>query len=113
MAKLTINVGATANDNQGDSLRGAFQKINTNFTELYTALGLNDDTTLNLGAFQFTGSVMDTTDSSAITIDQAVTITSELTVDSGIVGYISTSELKSIVASSTDFDDFKNKIAGL
>ena len=36
MAQLLINVGDTANDRKGDSLRIAFQKINTNFSELYT-----------------------------------------------------------------------------
>lgn len=81
MSKLTINVGSTANDKQGDSLRGAFQKVNANFTELYTALGLNADTTLNLGAFEFSGSTMSTTDSTAIKIDQAVVVSSNLTVD--------------------------------
>lgn len=35
MAKQTINVGASANDGTGDSLRSAGQKINANFTELY------------------------------------------------------------------------------
>lgn len=35
MAKQTINVGTTANDRKGDSLRAAFQKVNANFTELY------------------------------------------------------------------------------
>jgi hypothetical protein len=35
MAKQTINVGTTANDKKGDSLRAAFQKVNANFTELY------------------------------------------------------------------------------
>lgn len=35
MAKEIINVGETANDRQGDSLRAAFQKVNANFTELY------------------------------------------------------------------------------
>lgn len=35
MAKQTINVGSTANDKTGDSLRAAFQKVNANFTELY------------------------------------------------------------------------------
>lgn len=84
MAKQSINVGATANDKKGDSLRAAFQKVNANFTELYTALGLAADGTLNLGAFEFTGSVMSTTDSSSITIDQAVTVTSDLTVDGNI-----------------------------
>jgi hypothetical protein len=35
MAKQIINVGTSANDRQGDSLRTAFQKVNANFTELY------------------------------------------------------------------------------
>lgn len=35
MPQLTINVGATPNDGQGDPLRTAFIKINTNFTDLY------------------------------------------------------------------------------
>ncbi len=83
MAKETIRVGDTANDKKGDSLRVAFQKVNANFTELYTALGLND-ATLNLGAFEFAGSVMSTTDSTQITIDQAVTVTSDLTVSGDI-----------------------------
>ena len=35
MAKQNINVGTTANDKKGDSLRAAFVKVNANFTELY------------------------------------------------------------------------------
>jgi hypothetical protein len=35
MTKQVINVGTTANDKKGDSLRAAFQKVNANFTELY------------------------------------------------------------------------------
>jgi len=84
MAKLTVNIGTSANDRTGDNLRTAFNKINTNFTELYTALGL-DDASLNLGAFEFTGSVMTTTDSSAITIDQQVTVSSDLNVGGDVV----------------------------
>ena len=38
MAKQTINIGTTANDGTGDPLRTAFDKVNSNFTELY-----NDD----------------------------------------------------------------------
>ena len=83
MAKLTVNIGTSANDRTGDNLRTAFNKINTNFTELYTALGL-DDNSLNLGAFEFTGSVMTTTDSSAITIDQSVNITSDLEIQGAL-----------------------------
>lgn len=35
MAIQTINVGTTANDRKGDSLRAAFTKVNANFAELY------------------------------------------------------------------------------
>lgn len=45
-----IGVGATANDKKGDSLRAAFTKVNdaadkidANFTELYSAVGLTDN----------------------------------------------------------------------
>jgi hypothetical protein len=34
-AQQTINVGSSANDGAGDTLRGAFIKVNDNFTELY------------------------------------------------------------------------------
>jgi len=34
-AQQTINVGTTANDGTGDSIRASFQKTNANFTELY------------------------------------------------------------------------------
>lgn len=40
MAQQTINIGAIANDNTGDTLRGAGQKINDNFDEIYAALPL-------------------------------------------------------------------------
>jgi len=36
MAKQTINIGSTANDGTGDPLRTAFDKVNDNFTELYS-----------------------------------------------------------------------------
>ena len=83
MAKKIIRTGTTA-DPTGDSLKNAFVKVNDNFTELYNALGLDADL-LNLGAFEFTGSVMTTTDSSAIVIDQATTITSNLSVGGDII----------------------------
>jgi len=39
MTRQLVNTGILPNDGQGDSLRGAGQKINANFSELYTALG--------------------------------------------------------------------------
>ena len=84
MAKQTINTGTAANANNADSIRAAFTKVNENFTELYTALGLDSDG-LNLGAFEFTGSTITTTDSSGITIDQSAVITSDLTVGGDVI----------------------------
>jgi len=37
MSQQVINIGAVANDGEGDPLRVAFQKINNNFTQLFTA----------------------------------------------------------------------------
>ena len=39
MTKQIINIGQSANDRSGDPLRVAFDKVNQNFTELYSALG--------------------------------------------------------------------------
>ena len=39
MAKLHINLGDTPNDRTGDPLRTAFEKVNSNFDELYTRTG--------------------------------------------------------------------------
>lgn len=44
MTKQTINVGTSANDRKGDSLRAAFQKVNANFTELYSSSGFTGTT---------------------------------------------------------------------
>ena len=46
MAKSTINLGTTPNDRTGDTLRDAGSKVNSNFSELYTALG--NGTALNI-----------------------------------------------------------------
>ena len=40
MAQQIINPGAVANDGQGDSLRSGATKINNNFTELYSQVGV-------------------------------------------------------------------------
>ena len=42
MTKQLINIGARANDNSGDPLRTAFEKINSNFDELYAVSGISD-----------------------------------------------------------------------
>ena len=92
MAKQNINVGTAANDKKGDSLRAAFVKVNANFTELYTALGIAADADLNLGNFVFESNTVRLTnanndDSTAtqIEIAQPVRIESNLTVGGDVV----------------------------
>lgn len=46
MAIETINLGTYANDGQGDDLRSAFQKVNSNFSQLNNIVATNG---LNLG----------------------------------------------------------------
>ena len=43
MAKLGINTGNNPNDGQGDPLRIAMGKINSNFTEIYSTFGDGSD----------------------------------------------------------------------
>jgi len=42
MARKVIDVGAVGNDGTGDSVRDSFRKVNDNFRELYSSLGLGD-----------------------------------------------------------------------
>lgn len=41
MAQRIINIGTLPNDRSGDPLRVAFEKINANFTELFSGVVLN------------------------------------------------------------------------
>ncbi len=75
-------------------------------------------TATQVGNITVLSSVIDTDDSSTITITPAVRMSSDLTVDNNIIpnniiGYVSNVELKNIVSASTDFADFKTRIATL
>ena len=54
MAKQTINIGSTANDGTGSTLRVGGDIINDNFNEIYTAFG--DGSTLSSGFITAAGS---------------------------------------------------------
>ena len=66
MTREIINIGTTANDRQGDSLRDGGAKINRNFAELYEVLGGDSSTiasavTLTSSGIVFEGVNFDTT----------------------------------------------------
>lgn len=99
MAQQVINIGTSVNSGGGDPLRTAMVKINENFTELYadiTALEDGDITT------DIKGSVF--ADDSTLLVDA---------VNGIIPGYVSLADLKTEVAASADFADFKTRIAAL
>lgn len=43
MARKTIDIGSIGNDGTGDSIRESFRKVNENFRELYSSLGLGEN----------------------------------------------------------------------
>jgi hypothetical protein len=55
MAQQTINVGTSPNDGTGTPLRTAFQYTNSNFSELYTAVGPSGNNIVVPGTATITG----------------------------------------------------------
>tara|TARA_R110000823_G_scaffold220539_2_gene349196 strand:+ start:4378 stop:4641 length:264 start_codon:yes stop_codon:yes gene_type:complete len=57
MGQQSINIGSTANDGTGDTLRDGGDKINDNFTELYTTTIILNDTSVasaaNVGTLRY------------------------------------------------------------
>ena len=66
MAQQTINVGAAPNDGTGTPLRTAFQYTNSNFTELYTAVGPSGNNIVVPGTATITGDL--TVDTSTLKV---------------------------------------------
>jgi hypothetical protein len=69
MAQQTINVGAAPNDGTGTPLRTAFQYTNSNFTELYTAVGPSGNNIVVPGTATITGDL--TVDTSTLKVDSS------------------------------------------
>ena len=67
MAQQTINVGAAPNDGTGTPLRTAFQYTNSNFTELYTAVGPSGNNIVVPGSATITGDL--TVDTNVLKVD--------------------------------------------
>ncbi|AET72589.1 baseplate wedge subunit and tail pin [Synechococcus phage S-CAM8] len=79
MSKQIIGIGSAANDNTGDTLRVGGDKINDNFSEIYTAIGNGSDTQLSLSNAG-TGQVLRYNGSSFVSSDLS-TLTSSLDVN--------------------------------
>jgi hypothetical protein len=110
MAKQIINVGQTANDKKGDSLRAAFTKVNANFTELYS---LEDVGQIIAGdALSKTGNQLDVVVSASGGIEifadalqlKSTVAGNGLTYNSGVIDVGGTSGRISVSANAIDID---------
>lgn len=90
MAQQTINIGTVANDGTGDPLRSAFDKVNDNFTELYSD-DAGDVNSVNAGVGisvdQTTGAVTVTNDAPNATHTGDVTGSGVLTIADNVIDY--------------------------
>ncbi len=69
MAQQTINIGASPNDGTGTPLRTAFQYTNSNFSELYTAVGPSGNNIVVPGNATITGDL--TVDTSTLVVNSS------------------------------------------
>ena len=67
MAQRIINIGTSANKGNGDPIRTAFDKVNKNFTEVYSKIVAIENGTLNVVVSDINGSVH--ADDSTLMID--------------------------------------------
>ena len=104
MAKLTVNIGTSANDRTGDNLRTAFNKINTNFTEVYDDVS---DLTTRLGVVETGGTVSLTTDTKGSVFADDSTLLVDA-VGGKIVGVVETSSTTTTNLTSNGVIDFTN-----
>ena len=120
MAKETVGLGTLANDGTGDTLRSGGTKINSNFTEIYTAFGdgstlsslavtaLNNQTanrltTIGATTTQLDGEANLTFDGSTLAVTGNITVPND-----GDIGSVSSTD--AIQISSTGIVTFKDDI---
>jgi hypothetical protein len=169
MAQQSINLGTTANDGTGDTLRAAGLKVNSNFTEVYSNVSLlqiyttsafgyanityaiaqsahnkanNSDSIVSANVAILRGELTANATSGTLYVNSSLTsnvsnLRSEITanaasansvINTNISANVATirgeitanatasltvANLKSVVAISTDFADFKVKVAAL
>lgn len=107
MAQQTINVGTAPNDGTGTPLRTAFQYTNSNFSELYTAVGPSGNNIVVPGSATITGDL--TVDTSTLKVDSTnnrvgigtATPAEALTVAGKIRSVSSTFGLSDVIAETT------------
>ena len=97
MAKQTIGIGTTANDGTGDPLRDAFDKVNDNFDEVYSAFTFaSNNATVANNVLIGNSTVNSVSNSTTVSISNS---TSEVTTTSGSI-LVGNSTVNSVANSS-------------
>ena len=102
MAQQTINIGTTANDGTGDPLRTAFDKVNSNFTELY-----NDESQGEVNSIIAGDGISVDTATGNVTVTNTITNNNQLT---NGAGYVDGSGTANKLPKFTDSDTIGNSI---
>jgi hypothetical protein len=68
MARKEINIGIEGNDGTGDPIREAFSKVNENFRELYSSLGLGEALTF-IGLSDTPNTILEADDNKVLVVD--------------------------------------------
>lgn len=97
--RSVINTGATANDGAGDSARVAFNKVNTNFATLWTAIYTNQVGTTN--AFRFSTNAFITSGTN-VSLNHEITITNKLTIEGSLTNDLELEDIARLTLDSTD-----------
>lgn len=106
MAKQIINIGSIANDGTGTNLRTGGTIINSNFTELYTALGNGTTLSFSQPIINFAD---DTSSISTINLGQTLKILGGTGLNSTISGNTITLNIDSTVVTETGTQSLQNK----
>ena len=86
MAKQTVQIGTTTNDNTGDPLRTAFDKINDNFDEIYIAGPVSSNISISgTTVSTATGQLSLTSDNGVIEVQGDLFITGKITGDNSSI----------------------------
>ena len=97
MAKQTIGIGTTANDGTGDPLRDAFDKVNDNFDEVYSAFTFaSNNATVANNVLIGNSTINSVANSTTVSISNS---TSEVTATSGSI-LVGNSTVNSVANSS-------------
>tara|TARA_B100000123_G_C25487038_1_gene321795 strand:- start:19 stop:480 length:462 start_codon:yes stop_codon:yes gene_type:complete len=111
MAKQSVNIGVTTNDNTGDPLRTAFDKINDNFDEIYIAGPVSSNVTISSNTVSTsTGDLFLTSDRGHVAVTGDLVISGKISGDDSSILEIMSPIVISTVQAENEIISFSDPI---